>query len=102
MDAGLGLPQSQPFPHALSGKGRQRRQEQPRLLAAIGRPLADVVPEFAPLLRAAEEAPEKARTAEIQIGPTNRRRTVVGLEGYGLNILEQRPIPNIVNEKSKA
>ncbi len=33
---------------------------------------------------------------------TNRRRTVVGLEGYGLNILEQRPIPNIVNEKSKA
>ena len=47
------------------------------LLAAIGRPLADVVPEFAPLLRAAEEAPEKARTAEIQIGPTNRRRTVL-------------------------
>ena len=30
---------------------------------------------------------------------TNRRRTVVGLEGYGLNIVEQRPIPNIVNEK---
>jgi 3,4-dihydroxy 2-butanone 4-phosphate synthase/GTP cyclohydrolase II len=27
---------------------------------------------------------------------TNRRRTVVGLEGYGLNIIEQRPIPNIV------
>ena len=27
---------------------------------------------------------------------TNRRRTVVGLEGYGLNIVEQRPIPNIV------
>ena len=25
---------------------------------------------------------------------TNRRRTVVGLEGYGLNIVEQRPIPN--------
>ena len=32
---------------------------------------------------------------------TNRRRTVVGLEGYGLNIVEQRPIPNIVNEKPK-
>jgi 3,4-dihydroxy 2-butanone 4-phosphate synthase/GTP cyclohydrolase II len=27
---------------------------------------------------------------------TNRRRTVIGLEGYGLNILEQRLIPNIV------
>jgi 3,4-dihydroxy 2-butanone 4-phosphate synthase/GTP cyclohydrolase II len=27
---------------------------------------------------------------------TNSRRTVIGLEGYGLNILEQRPIPNIV------
>ena len=28
----------------------------------------------------------------------NQRRTVIGLEGYGLNIVEQRPIPNIVNE----
>jgi 3,4-dihydroxy 2-butanone 4-phosphate synthase/GTP cyclohydrolase II len=27
---------------------------------------------------------------------TNSRRTIVGLEGYGLNIIEQRPIPNIV------
>jgi 3,4-dihydroxy 2-butanone 4-phosphate synthase/GTP cyclohydrolase II len=27
---------------------------------------------------------------------TNRRRTVIGLDGYGLNIVEQRPIPNIV------
>jgi 3,4-dihydroxy 2-butanone 4-phosphate synthase/GTP cyclohydrolase II len=27
---------------------------------------------------------------------TNSRRTIVGLDGYGLNILEQRPIPNIV------
>jgi 3,4-dihydroxy 2-butanone 4-phosphate synthase/GTP cyclohydrolase II len=27
---------------------------------------------------------------------TNRRRTVIGLDGYGLNILEQRLIPNIV------
>jgi 3,4-dihydroxy 2-butanone 4-phosphate synthase / GTP cyclohydrolase II len=27
---------------------------------------------------------------------TNRRRTVIGLEGYGLNIIEQRPIPNVV------
>ena len=27
---------------------------------------------------------------------TNRRRTVIGLEGYGLNIVEQRSIPNVV------
>ncbi|HEX4366362.1 MAG TPA: 3,4-dihydroxy-2-butanone-4-phosphate synthase [Rhodopila sp.] len=27
---------------------------------------------------------------------TNSRRTVIGLEGYGLNIVEQRPIPNVV------
>ncbi len=27
---------------------------------------------------------------------TNRRRTVIGLDGYGLNIVEQRAIPNIV------
>jgi len=29
---------------------------------------------------------------------SNRRRTIVGLDGYGLNIVEQRPIPNIVGE----
>jgi 3,4-dihydroxy 2-butanone 4-phosphate synthase/GTP cyclohydrolase II len=27
---------------------------------------------------------------------TNSRRTVIGLEGYGLNIIEQRSIPNVV------
>ncbi len=27
---------------------------------------------------------------------SNSRRTIVGLEGYGLNIVEQRPIPNVV------
>jgi 3,4-dihydroxy 2-butanone 4-phosphate synthase/GTP cyclohydrolase II len=27
---------------------------------------------------------------------TNSRRTIIGLEGYGLNIMEQRAIPNIV------
>jgi two-component system nitrogen regulation sensor histidine kinase NtrY len=47
------------------------------LLAATGRPLADVVPEFAPLLREAQGAPERARTAEVQIGPANRRRTLL-------------------------
>ena len=47
------------------------------LLAAIGRKLEEVVPEFAPLLRAAEAAPERAHTAEVQIGPSARRRTLL-------------------------
>ncbi len=33
---------------------------------------------------------------------SNRRRTIVGLEGYGLNIVEQRPIPDAVREGLKA
>ena len=47
------------------------------LLIAIGHPLKEVVPEFAPLLQAAEAAPERALTAEIQIGPATRRRTLL-------------------------
>jgi 3,4-dihydroxy 2-butanone 4-phosphate synthase/GTP cyclohydrolase II len=29
---------------------------------------------------------------------SNSQRTIVGLEGYGLNIVAQRSIPNIVGE----
>jgi 3,4-dihydroxy 2-butanone 4-phosphate synthase / GTP cyclohydrolase II len=29
---------------------------------------------------------------------SNRRRTIVGLDGYGLNLVQQRSIPNIVGE----
>jgi 3,4-dihydroxy 2-butanone 4-phosphate synthase/GTP cyclohydrolase II len=29
---------------------------------------------------------------------SNRRRTIVGLDGYGLNIVAQRPIPDLVRE----
>ncbi len=47
------------------------------LLAAIGRDLAQVVPEFAPLLTAARAAPDKAHTAEVQIGPDHARRTLL-------------------------
>ena len=47
------------------------------LLSAIGRELADVVPEFAELLHEAAASPERARTAEIQIGPPTRRRTLL-------------------------
>jgi two-component system nitrogen regulation sensor histidine kinase NtrY len=47
------------------------------LLAAIGLPLTQVVPEFADLVATAEAAPERARTAEVQIGPPNHRRTLL-------------------------
>ncbi len=47
------------------------------LLAAIGRPLAELVPEFAALLAEAQAAPERARTAEVQIGPAAQRRTLL-------------------------
>jgi two-component system nitrogen regulation sensor histidine kinase NtrY len=58
------------------------------LEAAIGSPLAAVVPEFAPLLAAAREGgaatPEKARTAEIRIGPPSNRRTLLARIGVEL------------------
>ncbi len=56
------------------------------LMAAIGASLGDVVPEFAPLLAEVAEAPERARTAEVQIGPASRRRTLlvrVGTDNRG-------------------
>ena len=47
------------------------------LLAAIGQELGQQVPEFAALVAAARAAPERAQVAEIQIGPANRRRTLL-------------------------
>jgi len=47
------------------------------LVAAIGRPLAEEVPEFAPLITEVAATPERARTAEVQIGPPNHRRTLL-------------------------
>jgi two-component system, NtrC family, nitrogen regulation sensor histidine kinase NtrY len=55
------------------------------LLAAIGRELADVVPEFADLLHEAAASPERARTAEIQLGPPTRRRTLLVRIGADLS-----------------
>jgi len=55
------------------------------LLAAIGRELAEVVPEFAELLHEAAASPERARTAEVQIGPANRRRTLLVRIGADLS-----------------
>jgi two-component system, NtrC family, nitrogen regulation sensor histidine kinase NtrY len=47
------------------------------LLGAIGRKLAELVPEFAPLEAAAMATPERAHTAEVQIGPAAKRRTLL-------------------------
>ncbi len=47
------------------------------LLSTIGRPLSQVVPEFADLLQQVEGTPERARTAEVQIGPPANRRTLL-------------------------
>ena len=47
------------------------------MMAAIGRPLAELVPEFAELIESARRAPERADTAEVQIGPAARRRTLL-------------------------
>jgi two-component system, NtrC family, nitrogen regulation sensor histidine kinase NtrY len=49
--------------------------------AAIGLPLAGVVPEMAPLLEAARQAPERSHTAEIRIGPPSHRRTLLARVG---------------------
>ncbi len=45
------------------------------LMGAVGMKLAEIVPEFGPLIAEAREAPEKPRTGEIQIGPPASRRT---------------------------
>ena len=62
------------------------------LMATIGLPLKDVVPEFGALLQEVQVSPEGARTAEVQVGaPSNRRTLLVristemkggGVDGY--------------------
>jgi two-component system nitrogen regulation sensor histidine kinase NtrY len=47
------------------------------LLAAIGRDIAEVVPEFSDLIAAARAAPERPRTEEVRIGPSNKPRTLL-------------------------
>ncbi|HEX4260410.1 MAG TPA: PAS domain-containing sensor histidine kinase [Acetobacteraceae bacterium] len=60
------------------------------LLAAIGRPLSEEVPEFAPLLaRARAIGGAGAATDEVQIGPANRRRTL--LVRVGAELRGNRP-----------
>ncbi len=62
------------------------------LLSAIGHPLDRVVPEFGALLHEVQASPDRARTAEVQVGPPTARRTLIvrigtemkgaGIEGY--------------------
>ncbi len=47
------------------------------LMASIGLKLDDVVPEFGDLLHEVQAAPEKPRTAEVQVGPASNRRTLL-------------------------
>ena len=47
------------------------------LLAAVGHPLAEIVPEFSALFAEVVESPDRAHTAEVQIGPSNRRRILL-------------------------
>ena len=47
------------------------------LINAIGAKLAETVPQFAPLLASVEAQPERAHTAEVEIGPSSRRRTLL-------------------------
>jgi len=54
------------------------------LIAAIGANLAELVPEFAPLLRAVVAHPERPHTEEVEIGPTQRRRTLLVRVGTDL------------------
>jgi two-component system nitrogen regulation sensor histidine kinase NtrY len=64
------------------------------LMAAIGRRLDDIVPEFAPLLQAARDADrsERPRTAELQIGPASARRTLLVRIGADRHLYgEDRP-----------
>jgi two-component system nitrogen regulation sensor histidine kinase NtrY len=55
------------------------------LISDVGRPLAELVPEFASLIHDAAALPERAHTAEVQIGPPNRRRTLLARIGVDLS-----------------
>jgi len=52
--------------------------------AAIGLPIERVAPEFAPLLDAIRQQPERAQMEEIRIGPPNARRTLLARLGAEL------------------
>jgi len=47
------------------------------LMAAIGRDIGEVVPEFADLIEAVRVTPERPRTEEVRTGPANKPRTLL-------------------------
>jgi two-component system nitrogen regulation sensor histidine kinase NtrY len=47
------------------------------LMGALGRDLAELVPEFSDLVRGAMAAPDRALTEEVRIGPPNHRRILL-------------------------
>jgi two-component system nitrogen regulation sensor histidine kinase NtrY len=47
------------------------------LMAAIGRDIGEVVPEFADLIEAARATPERPRTEEVRTGPPSKPRTLL-------------------------
>jgi two-component system nitrogen regulation sensor histidine kinase NtrY len=49
--------------------------------AGIGLPLSRVVPEFAEMVAEAQGSPDRPRTAEVPIGPTSHRRTLIARIG---------------------
>ena len=59
------------------------------LISAIGANLAELLPEFAPLLAAVRAQPARPHTAEVQIGPPQRRRTL--LVQIGSDLRGERP-----------
>jgi two-component system nitrogen regulation sensor histidine kinase NtrY len=59
------------------------------LMSAIGADLAQLVPEFKPLLAAVRAHPARPHTEEVQIGPPARRRTL--LVQIGSDLRGERP-----------
>ncbi len=54
------------------------------LISALGVPLSETVPQFAELLAKVAAQPERAHTAEVEIGPASRRRTLLVRVGTDL------------------
>jgi two-component system nitrogen regulation sensor histidine kinase NtrY len=78
------------------------------LASAAGQPLADLVPEMAPLVAAALAAPDRPATQEIGIGPPGRRRTLIAriaaetAQGRGGFVLTFDDVTELVSAQRKA
>ena len=75
------------------------------LMAAIGHELHAAVPEFAALLSEVVAHPDKPRTAEIEIGPNQRRRTLllrIGSDGQGGYVVTFDDITELQSAQRKA